>query len=384
MGRGSSRRARVVRTARSLVLLALLVSGCGADHPSGAADAGRTSGPGTSATGTAAAAGPGQTATPGVPPTSAAAVGSTATAGTGSPAAPGTFAVSPSATSGVAPASSAPPMSSSSPGPIAVPPDIQPPLSDAMRDAPVTYSDGCHLGPRVVTPPPCVFGVASASTTVVLIGDSKAAQWFPALVMLAEQRGWRLISLTKSACTAADVPVWSGTLHRENTECADWRRAVIARVAAEHPALVIVSDDRLYELAVNGGPVPLASVPDLWNAGLQRTLTALRASAARVVLLGDTPRSRFDTPVCLAAHLADSGACATTRARAIDQGRLDADAAVASAAGARFIDPTPWVCPSDPCPPIMGTLLVYREQDHLTTAFVDSLAPRLVDALLAP
>ncbi len=269
-------------------------------------------------------------------------------------------------------------------GPLPVPSDLRPPLADAGQDTPIIYRDGCHLGITAVTLPPCIFGDQNSRTTVVLVGDSKAAQWFPALVMLAVRHHWRLISLTKSACTAADVPVWSSAYNGPNVSCDAWRRNVISRVAAEHPALVIVSDDRLYQLAVNGGPVPLAKRPDLWNAGLGRTLTALRANAANVVLLGDTPRSRFDPPKCLAAHLADARPCSTPLKQAADASRLAADHTVADASGARFVDATAWVCPSDPCPPIIGNLLVNREQDHLTSAFVDSLAPRLDAALGLP
>jgi SGNH domain (fused to AT3 domains) len=267
---------------------------------------------------------------------------------------------------------------------VPVPADLRPPLSGAAQDTPIIYADGCHLGFSAVLPPPCVFGASSSLTTVVLVGDSKAAQWFPALDLLARKHDWRLVSLTKSACTAADVTVWSGALGRAYSECDTWRGNVIARVASEHPSVVVVSDDRLYELALNGGPVPLAQHPDLWNAGLERTLRQLLAQAQTVILLADTPRSGYDVPACLMAHLSDARACATPLAKAVDMTRLAADRVAAAAAGARFVDPTTWVCPSDPCPAIIDHLLVYRGQDHLTTAFIDSLAPRLATALNVP
>jgi hypothetical protein len=263
-----------------------------------------------------------------------------------------------------------------------VPADLRPPLGDAAQDAPVIYSDGCHLDVRSVTPPArCVFGDRHGRITVALFGDSKAAQWFSALDLLGRQRGWRVLSFTKSACTAASVTVWSGALGRPYRECDMWRRAVFARIAAAHPSLVMVADDRLYELAISGRMVALAQRPDVWNAGLRATLTKLAASASSVLLVGDTPRSRYNVPVCLEAHLRNVAACATPRAQAIDPARLSADAAVAGSSHVRFLDPTRWVCPGDPCPPIIGRLLVYREQDHLTAAFVDALAPRLASVL---
>src|SRR4029077_7997818 len=120
-----------------------------------------------------------------------------------------------------------------------------------------------------------------------------------------------------------------------------------------------------YELSVGGAPVPLAADPTAWDSGLARTLSPLRSVAEGVVLIEDTPHSRVAVPACLAAHLDDAGACATPAAQAISRSRAAADRHIALEAGATFIDPTSWVCPSDPCPPIIGRVLVYREQDHL-------------------
>ena len=88
--------------------------------------------------------------------------------------------------------------------------------------------------------------------------------------------------------------------------------------------------------------------------------------------------------MCLAAHRANALACATPARQAIDLRWLAADRATAAAAGVRFIDPSAWVCPSDPCPPIIGHFLVYREQDHLTAKFAASLAPVLEPGLGVP
>jgi hypothetical protein len=268
--------------------------------------------------------------------------------------------------------------------PLPVPSDLRPPLAAARADVPVTYTDGCHLDFRQTVPGRCVFGRASSATTVVLFGDSKAGQWFPALQALAAQRGWRLVSLTKSACAAADVPVWLSSSRRVYSECSTWRANALARIAAERPSLVVVSDDRFYQLAINGAPVPVANAIATWRAGLARTLTRLRGLSRSVVLIGDTPRSRFDVPVCLAAHLADSRACATPQRQAVDANWLAADRVSARSAGVRFVDPSSWVCPSDPCPPIIGHELVYREQDHLTAVFAASLAADLAPRLGLP
>ncbi len=66
---------------------------------------------------------------------------------------------------------------------------------------------------------------------------------------------------------------------------------------------------------------------------------------------------------------------------AADAGRTPADARLAADAGAIFIDPTPWFCPSDPCPVVIASYLVFRDSHHLTTAFSTALSRRLRAAL---
>jgi hypothetical protein len=49
--------------------------------------------------------------------------------------------------------------------------------------------------------------------------------------------------------------------------------------------------------------------------------------------------------------------------------------------GATIVDLSDSVCPGDPCPPIIGTTLVYRDHHHLTATFAVSLADQLEAAL---
>ncbi|HET7704281.1 MAG TPA: acyltransferase family protein [Candidatus Limnocylindrales bacterium] len=291
------------------------------------------------------------------------------------------------------PASSPPSASpDSSPGPAPtrpptpagpVPPDLTPSLAAARDDAPRIYRDGCHLDQPTIDPRACVFGDPASTTSVVLFGDSHAAQWFPALERLARVEGWKLVTYTKSACTPADVAVWNGSFQREYTECAAWRERVFTRLAELRPTLVIMAPSRTYTLVDGAETASVAERPDLWDAGIAASLTRLRSLAGDVVLMGDTPRSKVDPPVCLSKHLDDASACATRSSAALDAGRTAADARLAAAAGASFIDPTPWVCPSEPCPVVIGSYLVLRDSHHLTTPFSTALARRLLAVLPA-
>ncbi|HEX6130566.1 MAG TPA: SGNH hydrolase domain-containing protein, partial [Actinomycetota bacterium] len=242
------------------------------------------------------------------------------------------------------------------------------------------YADGCHVEQPATESPPCVYGAAGSATTVVLFGDSHAAQWFPAMQRIAVERGWRLLSLTKALCAAVDHPVWNGRLKREYTECTTWREAVLRRIATERPALVVVANSKFGTLAVDGA-AEAAPQGAAWDGALARMLDRLAGMAGAVALVGDTPQHGQDPPVCLSAHPDDVRACATARAEAVPVPRLAADARVAAAAGVTFVDPTPWTCPSDPCPVVVGNILAFHDAGHLTRTFSAALGPYLFAAL---
>ena len=102
------------------------------------------------------------------------------------------------------------------------------------------------------------------------------------------------------------------------------------------------------------------------------------------MILADTSRGDRNVPVCLSGHLHDALACALTRAEALDPAFTNMERGVAKETGARFVDPTSWVCATFPCPVIRGNLLVFRDEHHLTTTFSASLAPKIIAALATP
>jgi len=54
---------------------------------------------------------------------------------------------------------------------------------------------------------------------------------------------------------------------------------------------------------------------------------------------------------------------------------------VAATTGARFVDVTSLLCVHERCPAIADNILVYRDQQHLTTAFIESRAKDLAQLL---
>jgi hypothetical protein len=264
-----------------------------------------------------------------------------------------------------------------------VPAGLRPSIAEARADFPLPYHDGCSVEQDETESGPCTYGDLSSSTTIVLMGDSHARAWFPAVNRLATERGWRLVTLTKSACASADFSQWNASLKRVYSECNEWRESTYRRLEAERPALVLLANSRKFSAVGPDGSTILAGAArtEAWREGGAKTLARLTPVAGHVVLIGDTPRSAFDVPVCLSDHPDDTLACATPFDRSVNLTWLAEERSAARRGGAGFVDPTPWVCPTGPCPAVIGNFMVLRDEHHLTTPFSGALWRRLGDAL---
>ena len=280
-----------------------------------------------------------------------------------------------------APSSAPAPRAPTPAGP--VPDGLRPSLAEARDDLPAPYDDGCHVEPLGTVSGPCTYGDPDGDRVIVTYGDSHALSWFPTVERFAREHGWRFLNFTKSACASADVATWNGILKRPYAECVAWREHVLERIAAEHPDVVLVANSRVGTVLADDGATELAGAArrEAWRAGLERTLERLKPLADRVIVIGDTPRSTVDVPVCLSEHRDDALACATPVDAALDPTWLDGERAVATASGVGFIDPTAWICPTDPCPAVIGDFLVLRDEHHLARPFAAALASRLGAAI---
>ena len=235
-------------------------------------------------------------------------------------------------------------------------------LIDVM-EKPAVYGDDCHVNYGETKSGYCTYGDKKSNRTLVLYGDSHAAQWFPALEQIARERGYKLISLTKSACPAVDAPREDQGAFK-NVHCEKWRQNSIARIKSIHPDAVITSSFQYFT-----PPSGFPSKSRWWDDGQRRLLSELRGSSNHLIYISDTPRPLRDIPNCLASR--DSHTCdSTEKTRNVIIN------------GFEKIDPTPWLCTSY-CPAIKDGYVVYRDASHISVAASLALKPELEKALLA-
>ena len=262
-----------------------------------------------------------------------------------------------------------------------VPANLTPSLAQAAHDVAEPFLDGCDDTYTDASVHHCVYGDPNGTKTIVLFGDSHAAMFEPGFDLVAKARHWRLVVLSKATCPPFLVPLFSPVLGREFSECDRWRDAAIARIAAEHPAAVVVTAARHYGLEYHFKVYSVA-----WDNGIAQVVRRLRRITPRVLVLSPAPRPPGDVPGCLSAHLDDIERCAIPFAWAVPLLGFLSEQKVAVAAGGEYVDITPWLCTATQCPAIVGNLLVYRDDNHITTSYSRWLSEpisRVLDAALA-
>lgn len=224
----------------------------------------------------------------------------------------------------------------------------------------------------------CTFGAPpeQAAETVALFGDSHAGHWRATLLPIAGERRWRGISLTRPSCPfSLSTPALP---EPKRSQCMAFNQDVLA-FARDNPAIstVFVSQHRAKIAAPPG-----ADYEDALLQGYADAWDALPETVRRVVVIRDPNYQRRDTLDCVErAHerRRDAGRLCRLRRAA----SLRPDPAVIAArtlphrAGLTVdvIDLGRFFCGRRWCWPVIGGVLVHRDEAHLTRLYAQTLAP---------
>jgi hypothetical protein len=244
------------------------------------------------------------------------------------------------------------------------------------RDAPLQPGSPCRLVRPVDLVQPCAFGsyAASARGSIALIGDSHAAHWRPALDVLAHRRHLRAYAITRDSCPFSTAGRVLDEPYR--TDCERWKLEVPAWLA-DHPWVHTVFVAQLTrDVEVQPFSAQVASYSGAWDR--------LPPSVRRIVVIRDSPEARYDTLACVSRALSrrrrPGPACAVPRRAALP---ADPAAAAAREVGGRVrvVDLTRFFCGPRRCFPVIGGVLVYKDENHLTPLFARTLGPYLLQAV---
>ena len=229
----------------------------------------------------------------------------------------------------------------------------------------------------------CPRGDLSADRTLVLVGDSHARQWIPALDILAEKYGYKAYYLVREGCPAADVTPERKT-GGPSTGCEEFQDWAVDQVAKLEPAVTILGSQSDTNRGYVDDSGTLVTDDDatlaMFEAGMKRSVERLSAHSGRTVFIGDPPSNDFQVSLCLSKRGASLRSCMAGR----DPRSLDLIAAGrrgAEAAGAEYVDPTPWFCVGNQCPAVIGHFVPRRDLAHVTVEYAEHLTPALDRAL---
>ena len=253
---------------------------------------------------------------------------------------------------------------------------VRPDPAVAVKDVPLTWTETCgKFNPAVTGVDQCVFGAPDATQTVVVVGDSHAAQYVDPLVIAGAGGGWKVQAMVRNGCPFTAAPAANGTTVYRS--CSEQNKATLQRILTLRPQLVVVSG-----MAPAGYREALkwtwASPEELVN-GYVQLLKPLREAGIRVAVVPDTPYPEFSAPDCVQANGPGSPACQFTvsdAGTAADPLQL----AGARVPGVEVLDMSAYFCRQGICPAVVGNVLVYRD-NHMTNTFAKTLAPALARQL---
>ena len=251
---------------------------------------------------------------------------------------------------------------------------LRPTPRKAAKDRSRAYTDGCLAEERDTRSKRCVYGARSARRTVVLFGDSKAMQYFPAIDAVSRKRRRQMVELTKAGCPVSAVRVHNTVLRRAYRECDAWREHALRRIERMDPKpLVVASSATFYRVYDGGRRLGPKESAERLQAGWVRTLERLRRAGAEVVVVEDSPDAPGSTVSCVRRSLKKLGRCAFDRDKALSFPHV-ASRAARAVDGVRLVDPVGRFCLRRVCPAVIGDVLVYRNGGHVTATYARTMA----------
>ena len=249
-------------------------------------------------------------------------------------------------------------------------------VDDAFADQ---DGDGCQVSGSDTTLRTCQIGDPDGKVRIAIVGDSHAANHVPALQLIAKAHHWSLTTYLHSGCPVTTAHIAAA--------CDTWKDAALERLQQERYDVVVVA-------AMSRTPWPAGmvhsaaqltpQVRDASAAAYSAAWQRLQRAGSTVLAIRDNPDASIggvpDVPSCVEQH-GDDAACDFPESK----GLLDDPVARAAATtpGVRLVDPTAMFCTDGTCPTVIGGVVVYRQQQHITQTYSRSMAPFLEPDVVA-
>ncbi|GAA1847363.1 acyltransferase family protein [Microbacterium koreense] len=231
----------------------------------------------------------------------------------------------------------------------------------------------CFVQLNDARPVSCEFGSDAADAPrVALVGDSHAYQLLPTFQRLALERGWHLTTWFKGACAWNTTPL--STPGAFGAACTEWRDGV-------REAMGEADLDAVFTAAIATTPYSAQGYDSSYDAavaGYRAAWGEMLDQGVPVITVVDNPVWETDPNKCLRTR--DAASCDEPRSAVL----VEDDplrAAASGLEGVTLLDFTDVFCGPEECRAVVGGANIYRDQDHLTVTFADTLAPWYANAI---
>jgi peptidoglycan/LPS O-acetylase OafA/YrhL len=247
------------------------------------------------------------------------------------------------------------------------------PLLRRLRMAAADAPRSCGPNERRAS---CEYGDRRSPRVVVLVGDSHAAQWLPALDLAGRRAGVRILRRTLDGCPAQNVSIVDPTGRLQPELCRRFVSETATLLSHVHPEAVVLSGAAGRYLQL-GYRVRFGSRRglDAWTEALRLYAHSLTRTQVRIGLILDNPYVPYDPIECIARSRVATG-CAVPRGRAMSpvvRSRLLEQTAVKSDR-ATVLDPASFMCNSTSCSVFSHSRFVFRDEEHVTAAWSGSVS----------
>lgn len=202
------------------------------------------------------------------------------------------------------------------------------------------------------------------AATVLFVGNSHTQQFAELGYAAAEIAG----------APNVRIQAGPGCAFREGDDevedaCGKTWRAALEYVTAEHPEVVVLL-----------GTMSQFGTADEPMTGVPGWVEKIRAASpeTEVVVLRDSPRFEVPPYNCALVNGWDATDCQSPAPASVDAAFI----AEVEAAGATWVDLNPYICPEGICRPQVGEVVVWFDDNHLSAAFVHTLAQHFADAVV--
>jgi hypothetical protein len=216
---------------------------------------------------------------------------------------------------------------------------------------------------------------------VALVGDSMAGDWFAPLKQIAAERHWELVTELHSVCPLTATMMVTPDIGGPYTACHAWGGAVMRDLETTiRPNVVITSD--YPGLATPADPSGGTAAQEAIGDGMESYWQQLRAGGASVVAIKESPDMIINIPDCVANNPRSLGTCSIPAAKALKPDLPTVYGTAAAHGTVPLVDMNSLLCGPVSCPPVVGNVLVYQDNHHLTSTYALTTAPYLERRLL--